>query len=491
MAIRLIALDLDGTLLNSQKQISKETLETLSEAAQKGILIVPCTGRLYKTVPEAVKCLPFVRYMITVNGARIYDHQKGTVLYQEEIPIEVAEHLYDYIETLPAVFDCYQDKAINIIGRNLKELKKKFEEEKLEAENHIEARKQKLTLNEWFEEWFETYKTPYIKETSVFPMKNKFYNTFGRYLGDRRLIDITNIDIQNVINQMKREGRATSSMRDALGRMRDCMEAARNNLLIPSNPCFAINVPWENRKVRRRFLSKEEQTKFLLAVEHNWYKEMFYTMFLTGMRIGEVGGLMWKDIDFDAKYIYINRSLSCQYENGKKMLRLTEPKTHNSYRKIPFFGEVEQILLAQKKKQKELKKALGKRWRAEKGYEDLVFVTTMGSPVLRYHAEQEIKKVVKVINEQESYEAMKEQREPVVFEDMYPHAIRHTFCSRCFEANMQPKVVQSIMGHQHYSTTIDIYTHVTDAKYDEEIGKFGRAMEPEEMEGEREGMTMI
>ena len=62
---------------------------------------------------------------------------------------------------------------------------------------------------------------------------------------------------------------------------------------------------------------------------------------------------------------------------------------------------------------------------------------------------------------------------------------------------MQPKVVQSIMGHQHYSTTIDIYTHVTDAKYEEEIGKFGLALgeEPAEEtedvgEGEQEGFGL-
>ena len=140
------------------------------------------------------------------------------------------------------------------------------------------------------------------------------------------------------------------------------------------------------------------------------------------------------------------------------------------------------MLLQQKEKVASLKKALGNRWRATGEYEGLVFVTTMGSPVLRYHAEKEIKKVVKEINEQEAFESVQEQREPHYFEDMYPHAIRHTFCSRCFEADMQPKVVQSIMGHQHYSTTIDIYTHVSEFKYQEEVGKFGRAMEPGEPE---------
>lgn len=101
-------------------------------------------------------------------------------------------------------------------------------------------------------------------------------------------------------------------------------------------------------------------------------------------------------------------------------------------------------------------------------------------------------------NLQESVQAVREQREPVVFEDMYPHAIRHTFCSRCFEADMQPKVVQSIMGHQHYSTTIDIYTHFTDAKFEEEIDKFGLALgeepteEAEEMEeGEGAGFGIM
>ena len=104
------------------------------------------------------------------------------------------------------------------------------------------------------------------------------------------------------------------------------------------------------------------------------------------------------------------------------------------------------MLLQQKVKTDNLKKALGNRFRATGEYADLVFVTTMGSPVFRYHAEKEIKKVVKEINEQEAFESVQEQREPHYFEDMYPHAIRHTFCSRCFEAGMQPKVVQSIMG---------------------------------------------
>lgn len=175
---------------------------------------------------------------------------------------------------------------VSIYGFNLRELKKEFQEVKKEAQNSIDFRRKHITLNEWFEECFQTYKLPVVKETSVYPMKNKFYGSFGKYLGERKLCDITNIDIQSVINQRNSDGRAVSSMREALGRMRECMEAARNNQILSINPCFEISVPWENRQVSRRFLSREEQNTFLKTVEHSWYKEMFYLMFLTGMRIG-------------------------------------------------------------------------------------------------------------------------------------------------------------------------------------------------------------
>lgn len=365
---------------------------------------------------------------------------------------------------------------INLYDMDLKALKKNFELAKQNALQNLDTKYSNITLNEWFEDWFKRYKEPNIKPQSIFPMKSKFYNTFGNKIGDMKVIDIRNIDIQDVINQMQKEGRASSSMRDALGRVRECLESAKNNRIIQLNPCFEINVPWENKQVVRRFLSKEEQNKFLQEVKYNWYKEMFYIMFLTGMRIGEVGGLKWSDVDFENQCIYIKRSLSCQYEQGEKKMRLTTPKTHNSYRTIPFMGEAEEMFKAQKKKQDKIKKELGKRYRSDGEFADLVFTTSMGSPILRYHAEKEIKKIVKAINEREAFESVRENRPPVKFEDMYPHAIRHTFCSRCFENDMNPKVVQALMGHQHYSTTIDIYTHVTNTKFEDEIAKFGNAI---------------
>lgn len=365
---------------------------------------------------------------------------------------------------------------VQLYNFNLKELKADFEKAKEEAKKGVDKKLSEITLDEWFEEWFTRYKVPKIKVTSINPMKTKYRSSFGKLIGDMKVVDIRNMDIQNVINTMQKEGKATSTMRDALGRVRDCLEAAKNNHIISENPCFDTTVPWENKTKERRFLSQEEQNIFLRQVENNWYKEMFYVMFLTGIRVGEVGGLRWEDVDFKNKCINISHSLSCEYNEGVKTIRLTTPKTHNSYRKIPFMGEMEEMLLSQKKKQDRLKKELGKRYRCKNELSDCVFVTSMGSPVLRYHAEKECKKVVKAINEAEAFESVKEKREPIMFGDVYPHAIRHTFCSRCFQLDMNPKVVQALMGHQHYSTTIDIYTHVMEKDIDNEVSKMESAI---------------
>ena len=63
--IRLIALDLDGTLLNSMKLLSPANAAALERAARAGVLIVPTTGRFYGGIPEFVRRLPFLRYTIS------------------------------------------------------------------------------------------------------------------------------------------------------------------------------------------------------------------------------------------------------------------------------------------------------------------------------------------------------------------------------------------------------------------------------------------
>lgn len=107
MAVKVILLDLDGTLLNSDKTISPANYAALERAAAMGVHIVPATGRFYQAMPQVVRDLPFVRYAVSVNGAELYDAKEKKVIHKEELEPEEAVAVYEYLSSLPALCDAY------------------------------------------------------------------------------------------------------------------------------------------------------------------------------------------------------------------------------------------------------------------------------------------------------------------------------------------------------------------------------------------------
>ena len=107
--IRLIALDLDGTLLDSDKQLSKENAAALARAAEEGVEIVPATGRFYRGMPQLIRDLPYVRYVISINGAEVFDASRQTTVCGSEIPLERALSVMERLDELPVIYDCYQN----------------------------------------------------------------------------------------------------------------------------------------------------------------------------------------------------------------------------------------------------------------------------------------------------------------------------------------------------------------------------------------------
>ena len=106
--IKIIALDLDGTLLNSNKELTPRNLAALNSAADAGILIVPTTGRFYGGMPEEIRQLPFIKYAITINGAQASDVSAGEVIYKAELPWEQAIGIMEFLDDYPVIYDCYQ-----------------------------------------------------------------------------------------------------------------------------------------------------------------------------------------------------------------------------------------------------------------------------------------------------------------------------------------------------------------------------------------------
>lgn len=105
----IIALDLDGTLLNSRKELSRVNLQVLEKAAAKGFVIVPTTGRFYGGMPACIKAMPFVEYAITINGAQVQDLAEQKTVYQAEVPCEQAVSIMEWLDKFPVIYDCYMD----------------------------------------------------------------------------------------------------------------------------------------------------------------------------------------------------------------------------------------------------------------------------------------------------------------------------------------------------------------------------------------------
>lgn len=366
---------------------------------------------------------------------------------------------------------------IDIYDMNLPRLKKAFELEKAKVLRNEKNIRPNVTLAEWYNEWFQKCKSPQLKsETSRRTYDRKVRNTYVAILGDKRIKDISQINMQVATNELIERGYKARSIREALGVIRECCDIAIVNHVMSTNPCTGITVNNANVQSERRVMTHEEQDIFLNEVRNDYYYEAYCILLLTGMRIGEFSGLQWQDVDFVNKQIYVKRSMTTAYFDGKKIEELTTPKTINSYRTIPFFGETEQLFRSWQKKQEKIKEKMGSRWRANPEHGDLVFTTTVGSPITRYVLAGAINKVVQNINLKEIYAASAEGRMPKTFEHLHPHAFRHTFATRCFEKGLKPAFVQNIMGHSNYSTTLS-YTHILDDTRIKEVAKVGNFFE--------------
>lgn len=107
--IKLIGTDLDGTLLNDDKELSRETIDALELAHSRGIHIVPITGRPLMGIPECVTALPQIEYIIASNGADIYDVKNKTRLGSFAINNEKSRVLIDRLRGLDCMFEPFAD----------------------------------------------------------------------------------------------------------------------------------------------------------------------------------------------------------------------------------------------------------------------------------------------------------------------------------------------------------------------------------------------
>lgn len=107
--IKLIALDLDGTLLTTDKKLTDYSKEVLAKAIAQGCEVVVASGRPISAIPKELLEFPGTRYVITANGARIVDLKEKKTLYENLIPVETAAKVLDVLAQYDDIYEIFVD----------------------------------------------------------------------------------------------------------------------------------------------------------------------------------------------------------------------------------------------------------------------------------------------------------------------------------------------------------------------------------------------
>lgn len=335
-----------------------------------------------------------------------------------------------------------------IYGLTQGEVKRKSEQFKRSLNNGVLQTNGEITLSQWFHDWLFMFRKNELKPSS-FERYEGIYRNYIRNstIGNMKLVDIRTINIQNYYNTlMNKEGKQASTVKSINKYLKVCINDAIKQGYIQNNFCTNIKLPKINKKKEIHAYTLEEQKLLLLAVKEHRLYALFLMALGTGLRQGELLALKWNDIDFEEAIVKVNKSIrqvNIFEDEYKKKLKLIEqqPKTESSIREVNIPNNVLKALEIHKVKQQKEKDL------ADDAYNDndYIFCTVLGKPLDSRNVIRIYKRLL--VNHGVPYKKF--------------HSLRHTYATRLFEADVPVKTVQALMGHSDITTTMNIYTHVT------------------------------
>ena len=348
-------------------------------------------------------------------------------------------------------------KQKTIYDKKITNLRKEYAIAIAENETCISVREE-IILDSWFKRWMNLYKEKSVRPNTIREYTHIYNKNISPYMGNRKICTFVKSDIQWLVDKAyednykyERQSKIKIILSDMFGR-------ALEDNLISKNPCKGVKIRSE-KEIKARALTIDEQIIFFDFCRNTFYDNLFNVAINTGLRPGELFALTRNDIDLDKGFINVSKTLVYQkyLTDEKKTFHIEEPKTKQSYRKVPINSICKQYL----EKQFELKQIVSTRRPKEQN--DFIFVTRYNTPLNSVIYSDAIRSVIKTINSTRKLEDE--------FSFFSGHTFRHTFATRCFENGIQPKVVQSYLGHASLKMTMDLYTHVMEDKLSNDIEK--------------------
>lgn len=283
-------------------------------------------------------------------------------------------------------------------------------------------------LEVWCDFWLVNEVKSLVKSSTYAQYYWLCNNYIVPFFKNNYLHNITDDHIQNFIITLEKRNLASGTIRNIFALLRKMLIAAENNQLLFGSPYKKIRLPHKkNNSVVA--LSRTDQRKLeAIAFNEKGCSPIILSLYL-GLRIGEISGLKWSDIDFNKEVVYIKRTVSrvkTSFEAGNKTnIIISTPKTEQSSRVVPLSKKIIHYLLNKKE------------------YSQSDYVVTcknsLAEPrVIRYRFKSAIKKAA--------------------ISDTHFHILRHTFATRCIEMGTDITSLSKLLGHTSVKMTLDIYT---------------------------------
>lgn len=362
----------------------------------------------------------------------------------------------------------WRDKRGNrhsISAVTLEELREKELDVLRDVLDGVKVDKNNLTVNDMYNSWIQLKRG--LKENTFSNYKYMYKMFVEPDFGKNRITDLKRSDVRGFYNFLAEEKHVQINTIDSIHTvLHQVLELAVEDDYLRYNP--SDNALKELKKAvnfeveKRRALTVSEQEIFEAFLRkkgqyHRWYP-VFTVMLWTGMRVGEITGLRWCDIDLEEGSINVNHTLVYFDKRAEERctFAINTTKTKAGERSIPMLPKVKEAFLMEKEYQRECGV---KSESVVDGYRDFIFVNRFGNVQHQGTLNKALRRIIRDCN----FEILdkNKQNDVIILPKFSNHSLRHTFTTRMCEAGVNIKAMQEILGHADAETTMDIYAEAT------------------------------
>lgn len=353
-------------------------------------------------------------------------------------------------------------KRHSVYARTISDLRAKEErilKDTLDGINYVDRSQ---TINSYFAVWKKIKSG--IRESTFITYLRLYERYIEPQFGNTVLKDLSYSKVVMFYKDLiEKRGLSVSSASNVNVVLGMILDLAIKEGALRTNPCNGAM-----KELQRKYADTVKEVKALTNTEQALFEDflskpgtyhslnpIITVMLYTGMRVGEVGGLRWADIDFEKEEIHISHTLifdgSSTHKNSE--YSLNPPKTKSSNRCIPISPRVKEALLNEKKRQEQkgIKCAI-----TINGYSDFVFLDDKGGlfhyKKLNHRLDRLSAAIDAEIKSKGTINGL------TAFPHVHSHMLRHTFATRMREAGADIKATADIMGHNEVDITLNTYT---------------------------------